>query len=189
MTLLILGLAIFIGIHLVPTQRDVRAGGVARFGEGGYKGLFSLVAFVGLALIIYGFGQARFAVSGNPLLWDPPRWTRHATMTLMLPVFILLAAAYLPGRISAAVKHPMLLSVKLWALAHLLISGRLAQLLLFGGLLAWAVFDRISVKRRGVAIKTGPVRNDIIAVVIGLVAYAFMLKWGHTLLIGVPLIP
>lgn len=189
MILLILGLAIFIGIHIVPTQRDVRAGSVARFGEGGYKGLFSLVAFLGLALIILGFGQARFAASGNPQLWVPPAWTRHATMTLMLPVFILLAAAYLPGRISAAVKHPMLLSVKVWALAHLLISGRLAQLLLFGGLLAWAVFDRISVKHRGVAVKTGPARNDIIAVVIGLAAYVFMLKWGHALLIGVPLIP
>ena len=106
----------------------------------------------------------------------------------MLPVFILLAAAYLPGRISAAVKHPMLLSVKLWALAHLLVSGRLAQLLLFGALLAWAVFDRISVKRRGVALKTGPVRNDFIAIVIGLCAYAFMLTRGHTLLIGIPLI-
>ncbi len=110
-------------------------------------------------------------------------------MTLMLPVFILLAAAYLPGAHHAAEKHPMLLSVKLWAFAHLLISGRLAQLLLFGGLLAWAVFDRISLKRRGAAIKSGPPRNDIIALVIGLVAYAFMLKWGHALLIGVPLIP
>lgn len=189
MLFLVFGLAIFIGVHLVPTQPGVRAGGVMRFGEGGYNGLFSLVAFVGLALIIYGFGQARFAASSNPQLWVPPAWTRHATMTLMLPVFILLAAAYLPGRISAAVKHPMLLSVKLWGLAHLLISGRLAQLLLFGGLLAWAVFDRISVKRRGASIKTGPVRNDIIAVVIGLLAYAFMLTRGHTLLIGVPLIP
>ena len=189
MILLILGLAVFIGIHLVPTQANVRAGGVARFGEGGYKGLFTLAAFIGLALIIYGFGQARFAASSNPQLWVPPAWTRHATMTLMLPVFILLATAYLPGRISAAVKHPMLLSVKLWAFAHLLISGRLAQLLLFGGLLAWAIFDRISVKRRGIAIKSGPARNYIIAVVIGLVAYVFMLKWGHTLLIGVPLIP
>ena len=189
MSLLILGLLVFIGIHLVPTRPDLRAGWLARFGESGYKGLFSLVALVGLILIVYGYGQARLSVSGNPQLWVPPAWARHATMTLMLPVFILLAAAYLPGRISAAVKHPMLLSVKLWALAHLLISGRLAQLLLFGGLLAWAVVDRISVKRRGVAIKTGPVRNDIIAVVIGLVVYAFMLTRGHTLLIGVPLLP
>lgn len=189
MTLLILGLAVFIGVHLVPTCPSTRGTLTARFGENAYKGLFTLAAFVGLALIIYGFGQARYAASGNPLLWNPPRWTRHATMTLMLPVFVLLAAAYLPGRISAAVKHPMLLAVKLWALAHLLISGRLVQLLVFGALLAWAVYDRISVKRRAVPIKTGPVRNDIIAIVIGLAAYAFMLTRGHTWLIGVPLIP
>jgi len=189
MILLVLGLIIFIGIHLVPTSPSTRGNLTARFSEGPYKGLFSLVAFAGLILIIYGYGQARFAPSGNPLLWDPPRWTRHVTMTLMLPVFVLLAAAYLPGRISAAVKHPMLLSVKLWAFAHLLISGRLAQLLLFGSLLAWAVYDRISVKRRAVPIKSGPVRNDIIAIVIGLLVYAFMLTRGHTLLIGVPLMP
>jgi uncharacterized membrane protein len=187
--LLILGLIIFIGVHLVPTQVAARGNLTARFGEGAYKSLFSLAAFVGLALIVYGFGEARYAASGNPLLWDPPRWTRHITMTLMLPVFVLLAAAYLPGRISAAVKHPMLLSVKIWAFAHLLISGRLAQFILFGALLAWGVFDRISVKRRAVAIKSGPVRNDIIALAIGLLAYVFMLLWGHTLLIGVPLIP
>jgi uncharacterized membrane protein len=189
MTLLILGLLIFVGIHLVPTCPMMRGNLSARFSEGAYKGLFSLTAFVGLALIVYGFGQARWAATGNPLLWDPPRWTRHATMTLMLPVFILLAAAYLPGRISAAVKHPMLLAIKLWAFAHLLISGRLAQFLLFGAMLAWGVYDRISVKRRALPIKTGPVRNDIIAIVIGLLAYAFMLTRGHTLLIGVPLIP
>src|SRR5690606_17697300 len=162
MMLLILGLAIFIGIHLMPTQMAARANLAGRFGEGPYKGLFSLIAFIGLVLIVYGFGEARYAPSGNPLLWNPPRWTRHVTMTLMLPVFVLLAAAYLPGRISAAVKHPMLLSVKLWAFAHLLISGRLAQLLLFGSLLAWAVYDRISAKQRALPIKSGPVRNDII---------------------------
>jgi uncharacterized membrane protein len=185
---LILGLVIFVGIHLVPTATGTRGNLTARLGENAYKGLFSLVAFVGLILIVYGFGQARYAASGNPMLWDPPRWTRHVTMTLMLPVFILLAAAYLPGRISAAVKHPMLLSVKLWAFAHLLVSARLANLILFGGLLAWAVYDRISVKRRALPIESGPARNDIIAIAIGLLAYAFMLLYGHTLLIGVPLI-
>lgn len=188
MLLLILGLVIFIGIHLVPTCPSTRGTATSRFGENAYKGLFSLVALVGLVLIIYGFGEARNAASGNPLLWNPPRWTRHVTMTLMLPVFVLLAAAYLPGRISAAVKHPMLLSVKLWAFAHLLISARLANFILFGALLAWAVYDRISVKKRAVPIKSGPVSNDIIALVIGLLAYAFMLTRGHTWLIGVPII-
>ena len=188
MIMLILGLVIFIGIHLVPTCPSTRGNFAARFGEGPYKGLFSLIALAGLIMIVYGFGEARYAASGNPQLWDPPRWTRHVTMTLMLPVFVLLAAAYLPGRISAAVKHPMLLSVKLWAFAHLLVSARLANFILFGALLAWAIYDRISVKRRAVPIKSGPVRNDIIALVIGLLAYAFMLTRGHTLLIGVPLI-
>lgn len=189
MILLILGLVIFIGIHLVPAQTAMRGDIVARFGEGAYKSIFSLVSFIGLALIIYGFGEARYAASGNPLLWDPPRWTRHVTMTLMLPVFVLLAAAYLPGSISAAVKHPMLLSVKLWAFAHLLVSARLANFVLFGALLAWAVYDRISVKRRAVPIKSGPQRNDIIALAIGLLAYVFMLTRGHAWLIGVPLMP
>lgn len=188
MIMLILGLVIFIGIHLVPTCPSTRGNFAARFGEGPYKGLFSLIALAGLIMIVYGVGEARYAASGNPQLWDPPRWTRHVTMTLMLPVFVLLAAAYLPGRISAAVKHPMLLSVKLWAFAHLLVSARLANFILFGALLAWAIYDRISVKRRAVPIKSGPVRNDIIALVIGLLAYAFMLTRGHTLLIGVPLI-
>jgi uncharacterized membrane protein len=188
MILLILGLVIFIGIHLVPTCPSMRGNFTARFGENAYKGIFSLAAFVGLILIVYGFGEARYAANGNPLLWDPPRWTRHLTMTLMLPAFILLAAAYLPGRISAAVKHPMLLSVKLWAFAHLLVSARLANFILFGALLAWAVYDRISVKQRALPIKSGPVRNDVIALVIGLLAYAFMLTRGHTLIIGVPLI-
>ncbi len=196
MILLILGLLIFIGIHAVPMQVGLRRNAIARLGEGAYKGLFTLAAFVGLALIAYGFGQARWAPTSNPLLWDPPRWTRHATMTLMLPVFVLLAAAYLPGRIKATVKHPMLLAVKLWAFAHLLISGRLAQLLLFGGLLAWAVADRISIKRREAMSSTAPLAtasgfttNDIIAIAIGLAAYVFMLLRGHTWLIGVPLIP
>lgn len=193
MFLLVLGLLIFIAVHAVPMRPNLRGGAVARVGEGAYKGLFSLVAFVGLALIIYGFGQARFAATGNPLLWDPPRWSRHATMTLMLPVFVLLAAAYLPGRIKSVVRHPMLLAVKLWAFAHLLVSGRLAQLLLFGSLLAWAVVDRFSVKHRGAeppaaAATAGFSTNDGIALVIGLVAYVFMLLWGHTWLIGVPII-
>jgi uncharacterized membrane protein len=195
MVLLILGLLIFIGIHVVPMRRDLRGNAIARLGEGAYKGLFTLAALVGLALIVYGFGQARYAPSGNPLLWDPPRWTRHATMLLMLPAFVLLAAAYLPGRIKTAARHPMLLSVKLWAFAHLLVSGRLAQLLLFGGLLAWAVADRISIKRReamgtsSVPTVAGSATNDVLAVVIGLAAYVFMLLRGHTWLIGVPLIP
>ncbi len=125
----------------------------------------------------------------SPVLWSPPAWGRHVTLALMLPVFILLLATYLPGRISAAVGHPMILAVKLWALGHLFVRGDAASLALFGGFLAWAIFDRISLKRRQAAglvvSKAGPVTNDVIAVVAGLGLYYVMLKWGHPALIGV----
>lgn len=190
---LLLGLLIFIGIHLLPTQTELRRGLVGRFGENAYKGVYSLVALAGLALIVFGYHKVQLMPSKSPQLWVPPHWGRHAAMALMLPVFPLLVAAYLPGRISAAVRHPMVTAVKFWALAHLFVSGDAASLLLFGGLLAWAVYDRISLKKREqaglVQIKSGPVTNDIIAVVVGLGLYAVMLKWGHALLIGVRLMP
>ncbi|MFM9940038.1 MAG: NnrU family protein [Hyphomicrobiaceae bacterium] len=193
MILLLLGLLIFLGIHLVPTQPTLRQGLAARFGEGAYKGLFAVIAFAGLALIVLGYHKIQLAPGKNPVLWSPPAWGRHVTMTLMLPVFILLIAAYLPGRITAAVRHPMILAVKLWALAHLFVRGDAASLALFAGFLAWAVFDRISLKRReaaGLVVpKSGPVLNDVIAVIGGLVLYYIMMKWGHPALIGVRVIP
>lgn len=190
MWVLVAGLLAFIGVHLVTTQREMRAGLIARFGEGGYKGLYSAVAAIGLVLIVLGYPRAQIAA--NPQLWNPPAWGRHVNMLLMLPVFPLLFASNLPGRISAAVRHPMITAVKLWALAHLLVRGDLASMLLFGGLLGWAVVDRISVKRREAAgivtIKSGPVSNDVIALVGGLIVHAVFFKWGHATLIGVPLI-
>ncbi|HEX4893406.1 MAG TPA: NnrU family protein [Hyphomicrobiaceae bacterium] len=190
---LVLGLTLFIAIHVLPMRPDLRSGLVGRYGEAAYKGVFSVVALVGLALIVVGYHKAQVMPGKNPQLWLPPLWGRHATMALMLPVFPLLIAAYLPGRITAAVRHPMILAVKLWALAHLLVRGDAASVLLFGGLLAWAVADRISLKRREAAglvkIKSGPVRNDAVAVVGGLILYALFARWGHPLLIGVPLLP
>lgn len=190
---LFLGLLVFTGIHLLPMQPDLRRGLVTRYGEATYKGGFSLVAAVGLGLIIFGYHKAQTHLGKNPQLWTPPVWGRHVTMLLMLPVFPLLIETYLPGRIAAAVRHPMLTAVKLWAAAHLLIRGDAASLLLFGGLLAWAVADRISLKRREaaglVAIARGTVLNDVIALVVGLAIYGAMLKWGHEALIGVRLIP
>lgn len=189
---LLLGLVVFVGIHLLPAQPDLRQGLVARFGAGAYRAAFSLVALAGFALIVYGYHKIQVHPGKNPQLWSPPRWGRHVTFTLMLPVFPLLIAAYLPGRITAAVRHPMITAVKFWALAHLFVRGDAASLLLFAGLLAWAVFDRISLKRREaaglVAIKSGPLANDAIAVVVGLGLYVAFVKWGHPALIGVPLV-
>lgn len=193
MLLLLLGLFIFFGIHLLPTQPEMRRGLAARFGEGGYKLLFSIVSLIGFTVIVIGYHKLQLAPGKSPQLWTPPAWGRHVTMALMLPVFILLVSAYLPGRITAAVKHPMILAVKLWALGHLFVRGDLGSLVLFAGFLAWAVFDRISLKRREavglVRPKSGPVFNDAVAVVAGLGLYYAMAKWGHPLLIGVPVIP
>jgi uncharacterized membrane protein len=186
MTLLILGLVIFLGIHSVaiaaPAWRDAQA---AARGERAWKGMFSLVALVGFVLIVIGYGQARQA----PLvLYTPPAALRHVALVLMLPVFPLFFAAHLPGRIRSAAKHPMLLAVKIWATAHLLANGSLADVLLFGGFLAWAVADRISLKRRPERpIRTAPARpfNDAIALAAGLAVYAAFMLGAHAWLIGV----
>lgn len=141
-------------------------------------------------MIVWGMGAARGSAA-DPQLWHPPVWTRHLAFALMLPAFILLVAAYVPSHIRDKAKHPMLAAVKFWALAHLLANGDLAGLLLFGAFLAWAVYDRISVKKRGakgpLGDRHGGVTNDIIAVVVGILLYLAMFRWGHPLLIGVPL--
>jgi uncharacterized membrane protein len=188
MLYLILGLVIFLGVHSVEiVSPTFRSGAVARFGEQPYKGIYSLLSIVGFVLLVWGYGVAR---QHPVLVYAPPLWTRHLALLLMLPVFPLLLAAYLPGRIKAAVKHPMLAAVKIWAFAHLLANGMLADLLLFGGFLIWAVADRISVKRRAVVRPVpGPPPgkiNDLIAVVGGLALYVVFVFWLHTWLIGVP---
>ncbi|MEZ5856519.1 MAG: NnrU family protein [Hyphomicrobiaceae bacterium] len=193
MLTLVLGLVIFIGIHLVTTQTELRQSLARRFGEGPFKGFYAVVALVGFALIVAGYHKIQLHPGKNPVLWSPPAWGRHVTMALMLPVFPLLIATYLPGRISGALKHPMITAVKFWALAHLFVRGDAASLLLFLGMLGWAVFDRISLKKREAAglvtPKSGPVRNDIIAIVAGLIVYVIFVKWGHPALIGVQIIP
>jgi uncharacterized membrane protein len=189
MALLITGLAIFLGVHSIsivaPAARDRWA---AAIGANAWRGIYSLLALVGLVLLIYGYGLARQAPT---VVYVPPLWSRHAAMLLMLPVFPLLIAAYLPGRIKSAVKHPMLAAVKTWALAHLLANGMLADVLLFGGFLLWAVADRISLKRRVPRpVRAGPPSrwNDAIAVAGGLAIYAIFLCCLHRLLIGTPLL-
>jgi uncharacterized membrane protein len=187
MTLLIAGLALFLGIHSVAiVAPSFRARIIQRMGEGAWKGLYSLISLAGFVLICYGFGLARQA---PVVLYSPPTWLRHLAFLLMLPVFPLLIAAYLPGRIKTAAKHPMLAAVKFWAFAHLLANGSLADVLLFGGFLAWAVADRISVKRRAMpqVLRTAPPGpwNDAIAVVLGLAVYALLIGWAHVRLFGV----
>ena len=189
MWLLILGIAVFLGIHLVPAFAGVRAGLVQTLGESGYKIVFSVLSLAGLVLLFLGYANARANATD---LWQPPEWTRHLTMLLLLIAFICIAASLIPSRIGAALKHPMLTSIKIWALAHLLANGDAASIVLFGSFLAYAVFDRISLKRRDPAMvktgRTGTLRGDILVIVAGVVAYVAMLLVGHTYIVGVPLL-
>ncbi len=189
MLVLIVGLVLFLGVHCVSiVAPQWRLAMIGRLGEGPWKGLYSAVSAVALVVLIVGYGMAR---REPVVLYTPPAALRHVALLLMLPVFPLFIAAYFPGRISRVVKHPMLLSVKIWATAHLIANGTLADVVLFGAFLAWAVADRISVKRRaaieGHQVPGAPPSavNDAIAVVAGLVVYVVFLFWAHRLLIGV----
>jgi uncharacterized membrane protein len=188
LAIMILGLVLFIGTHLVTTRREQRAALIGRMGEGGYKGLYSLVSIIGIALIAWGF--ARYRATGWIDVWYPPAWTRHLAVALILPAIIFFVAPYSPGRIKTALKHPMLVGIKLWAVAHLIANGDLGSIVLFGSLLAWAVVDRISLKRRtdpgSPPIPVGGVQKDIIAVVAGLALYLALGFLFHPYVIGVP---
>jgi uncharacterized membrane protein len=187
---MIVGLVLFLGVHALTTQRDLRARLIKKMGESGYKVAYALVSLAGLVLIVWGFGHYRAA--GLWPVWSPPRALKHLNTALMLPAVILVVAAYLRGRIYTAVKHPMLAGVKLWAFGHLLANGDLGGIILFGSFLAWAVFDRISLKRRadagGPPIPVGGVGNDLIAVVVGIVVYLALAFAFHPVVIGVPVI-
>lgn len=189
MTLLLLGIVIFLGMHLVRVVAPgLRASVIERQGKGVWMGIYTAISLAGLLLIIYGFGEAR-AVTG--MLYNPPVFLKHISLLLMLLAFICLAAGFLPaGRIAVAVKHPQVLSIKIWALAHLLANGETSSVLLFGSFLTWAVILRISLKRRERAgEKVLPVfrstSNDLLAVVIGAVAYGLFVWKLHEWLIGV----
>ena len=191
MAVLVAGLILFLGIHFLPMFPARRAGLISKLGENGYKGFYSLIAAIGLGLIIYGYGEAR--MEGPPLIYDPPFWLRHVTMLLMVPVFIFLVAAYVPCKIRRTLKHPMLVAIKLWALSHLLANGDLASVLLFGGFFIWAVADRISVKRRGLNMGQAvggsgePGKySDVVVILVGLALYGLFVWKLHVLLIGVP---
>ncbi len=189
MTVLIIGLVVFLGIHTLTTLRTPRAALIGRLGEGPYKGLYSLAAAVGLGLIVWGFGLSR--TTAYHQLWYPPQWLHPVAIALMWPAFVALAAAYSPaGKIKASLRHPMLVGVKTWALAHLLVNGDLGGILLFGSLLLWSGYDRMSVKRRGdpgAPRVAGVTAGDAIALAAGSAAYAAMF-WLHPLLIGVAIV-
>lgn len=188
MAALILGLVLFLGVHslrmFAPAWRQKL---IDQWGELPWKGLYSLAALLGLGLIIWGYAQARLM----PVwLWVSPSWLYHLSALLMLVAFILLAAAYVPGnRIKAKLSHPMVLATKVWALAHLLVNGTLADLLLFGGFLVWAIANFAISRRRdraaGVTYPAQGISRDSAVIVLALVGYGVFAFWLHGLLIGV----
>jgi len=188
MTWLIIGLALFLGVHsLSIVDRTFRNRMVVKLGLWPWKAVYAVVALAGFVLLVKGYGAARV----DPIvLYQPPAWTRHLTMLLMLPVFPMFLAAYLPGRIQSTLKHPMLAATKLWAIAHLIANGGLHDVVLFGGVLVWAVADRISINFRGepVPAAAGKTSNDLIAIGAGLGVYVLFVVWAHRAWIGMPLI-
>jgi uncharacterized membrane protein len=188
LAILVVGLVAFLAPHTLTALRGPRQQLVNRIGLGPYKGLYALVSLIGLVLIGYGFGLYR--ATGWVELWSPPAWTRHVAVALMWLASIAVVAAYARGNIYRRLKHPMLVGVKLWALAHLIANGDLGSVILFVAVLAWAVFDRISLKRRRDAgappIPVGGPRNDLIAVAVGTILYVALGLWFHPWVVGVP---
>ena len=188
LAILIIGLLVFLGPHVFVTRRKARAALIARVGEWPYRALFALVSIAGIVLI--GWGFADYRAHGLIPVWTPPGWTRHVTVALVWPAIILVTAAYIPGDIKRTLKHPLLAGVKLWAVAHLISNGDLGGIILFAAILAWAVYDRISLKHRSdpgaPPIPVGGRRNDVIAVVVGTVLYLALGFVFHPLVIGLP---
>jgi uncharacterized membrane protein len=184
----IIGLIVFLGAHVFVSMRGEREALIKRLGRGPYLGLFSLVSIVGLLLIGYGF--ARYRAEGMIPLWYPPPWTRQIVVALMWPASIAIVAAYIPGDIKRVLKHPMLVGVKLWAFAHLCANGDVGGIILFGSVLVWAVYDRITLKRRNdpgaPPIPAGGRRNDIIAIAVGTILYLALGFVFHPIVIGLP---
>ncbi len=186
LALLVLGLVLFLGPHVFITLRGARGALVKRIGEWPYKVLFAVLSIAGLYFIGKGFAEYRDA--GMIDVWDPPEWTRHITVALMWPAVIFVTAAYIPGDIKRVLKHPMLVGVKLWAVAHLISNGDLGSMIIFISVLAWAVYDRITLKRRSDSgappIPIGGRRNDIAAVIVGTILYFALALVFHPLVIG-----
>lgn len=190
LALMVLGLALFFSAHVFTTMREARASAIATLGEPVYKLIYTAVSLAGLALIVWGY--AHYRANGWINVWYPPTAFKHLTIALMLPAAIMIVAAYIRGRIYTMLKHPMLAAVKLWALSHLLANGDLGSIILFGSFLAWAVYDRISLKHRtdagGPPIPVGGIQNDLIAVAVGIVVYLALAFAFHPVVIGVPVV-
>jgi uncharacterized membrane protein len=161
---------------------------VARLGERAWKGVFTVVSLVGFGLIVWGFSQAR---QDSVVLWpSPPVWVRHVAALLVLLAFVLLAAAYVPGnQLKARVHHPMVLGVKVWAFAHLVANNTLADVVLFGAFLAWAVMDFRAARKRdraqGTFYRAGTGSRTAATVVVGVLAWAMFAFWAHAAWLGV----
>jgi uncharacterized membrane protein len=185
---LVVGLALFQGPHAFVTRRSWRAAVIERIGEWPYKGIIALLSLIGIVLIGYGYGQYR--ATGWIDVWHPPRWTFYVTQLLMWPASIFVVAAYIRGDIWRALKHPMLVGVKTWALAHLISNGDLGSILLFGSFLLWGGFHRITLKYRtdpgAPPIPAGDRRRDWIAIAVGTALYLALGFIFHPLVVGVP---
>lgn len=192
MLLLILGLVLFLGVHSIRIVADGwRTRQIARLGEKGWKGLYSLASIAGFVLLVVGFGQARMQ---PVLLYVPPLWLRHLNALFTLLAFVLIAASYVPrNHAKAKLGHPMLAGVKTWAFGHLLATGMLHDVVLFGAFLLWAVADFVVSRRRdrvlGVTYPAGTLRGDLIAIIIGIAAWAVFAFALHMRLIGVNPMP
>ncbi len=188
MSALILGLLMFLGMHSARIVAEGwRTQVIAQRGPGAWKGLYTVVSLVGFGLIIWGYGQARLT---PVVLWASPVWTKHLAALLVLVALVLLAAAQVPGNsIKARLHHPMVLGVKVWALAHLLANNTLADLLLFGSFLVWAVLDFRSSRQRdrvaGTVYPAGTAGRTVLVVVLGVAVWALFAFWLHALLFGV----
>ena len=189
MVILLIGLIIFLGVHCIPTFTVYRSSLIERFGFSTYKITYSIIAIVGLFLVVLGYYNAGLFPY---VLYVPPTGLRHLMLLLMLPVFVLFFSSFGSGYIKQTVKHPMLLSIKIWAFSHLLVNGKVASIILFGSFLAWAIYDRISMKRRDALEESSQnsgnmpnIKADIIASVAGLLLYLLFVWKLHLWIFGV----
>ena len=184
--ILVAGLVVFIGAHMLVTMRPQRGVVIARIGELPYKTLIGVPSVIGLVLVGYGFGKYR--ATGWVDIWYPPHWTSYVTQILMWPASIFVVAAYIRGNIWRQLKHPMLVGIKIWAVAHLISNGDLGSIILFGSFLLWAGYDRMTLARRedpgAPPILAGGHRNDIIAIVVGTILYLLVGLVFHPLVVG-----